>query len=968
MAEKKSKRKLFKVAKELNLSHQSIIEFLEKKGYKVSGLNTLITDEMHDDILKRFTQEKVQAEKIQRRRKERQKIEKVPETEMVEVAEAEPQPASQEAETTEIEQPTAEITEAEAPVEPVAEETAEPEIPREEETEAAPAPEQIPAEEAAQEPEEPAEETTAKAAEVTAETTEAIAEPETKEPPKPGIGDIIDHPLAKQYLEQQKELEKKKKEKKKRRIKKIKEEAEAEKKKKGARLKEEEEIVPRRIRALEKEESQIPEIITEMEAEEERKTKRKKEKKRKAGDEGLTEKEKRRRKALEMIRKEGRHTKRKMPTIDIESEEEVVAPVGRRQRARKKKEVDQQEVQNTLKKTLASMQEAGTGRKKRKKVKEISAEGEEIEDNVIAVTEFITVQDLANLMDIPVAEVITKCLELGQMVTINQRLDMDLIKLLTEDFGFRIEEQEEFASDYLEDVNVEEDNPDDYVDRHPVVTVMGHVDHGKTSLLDFIREANVVAGESGGITQHIGAYVVDMDNRRKITFLDTPGHEAFTAMRSRGAHITDLVVLVIAADDNVMPQTEEAIDHAKAAGVPIVIAINKVDKPNANPQAIRKQLAERNILVEDWGGNYQVVEVSAKTGQGVPELMEKILLEAELLELKANPKLRANGVVIESRLDRGKGAVATVLIQQGTLHIGDDFIVGKYYGRVRAMLNERNQRIKSAGPAFPVQILGIDGVPEAGDKLIVMPDEKSAREIAQRRQQLKREQDFRQIKLLTLDEISRQIKEGEVKELNILVKADVDGSAQALTDSLLKLSTQDVAVKIIRRAVGPITESDVMLAAASHAIIIGFHVRPTLNAKALAEEENVDIRPYKVIYQAIEDVKMAMEGLLEPEEREVVTGLAEVREVFKISRLGSIAGCYMLNGKINRNSMVRLIRNDVEIYTGKLSSLKRFKEDVKEVSAGYECGIMIENYNDIKVGDYIEVYEVVEEKRTLDAK
>jgi len=516
---------------------------------------------------------------------------------------------------------------------------------------------------------------------------------------------------------------------------------------------------------------------------------------------------------------------------------------------------------------------------------------------------------------------------------------------------------------------VEEDNPDDYVDRHPVVTVMGHVDHGKTtSLLDFIREANVVAGESGGITQHIGAYVVDMDNRRKITFLDTPGHEAFTAMRSRGAHITDLVVLVIAADDNVMPQTEEAIDHAKAAGVPIVIAINKVDKPNANPQAIRKQLAERNILVEDWGGNYQVVEVSAKTGQGVPELMEKILLEAELLELKANPKLRANGVVIESRLDRGKGAVATVLIQQGTLHIGDDFIVGKYYGRVRAMLNERNQRIKSAGPAFPVQILGIDGVPEAGDKLIVMPDEKSAREIAQRRQQLKREQDFRQIKLLTLDEISRQIKEGEVKELNILVKADVDGSAQALTDSLLKLSTQDVAVKIIRRAVGPITESDVMLAAASHAIIIGFHVRPTLNAKALAEEENVDIRPYKVIYQAIEDVKMAMEGLLEPEEREVVTGLAEVREVFKISRLGSIAGCYMLNGKINRNSMVRLIRNDVEIYTGKLSSLKRFKEDVKEVSAGYECGIMIENYNDIKVGDYIEVYEVVEEKRTLDAK
>lgn len=960
MAEKKSRRKLFKVAKELNLSHQSIIEFLEKKGYKVSGLNTPITDEMHEDILKRFTQEKVQAEKIQRRRKERQKVEQVVQTEVVEVAEAEPQPAPEKTEAPETEKPVAEIAETQ----PVVTESTEPEIPPEEveEAEAKAEAEAGPAvgEEVATEA--PAEEAPAEESEKTAAVAE---EAEVKEPPKPGIGDIIDHPLAKQYLEQQKELEKKKLEKKKRRIKKIKEEAEAGKKK-GA--KEEEEIVPRRIRAMEKEERPIPEILSEMEAEVERKAKRKKEKAKKGGDERLTEKEKRRRKALEMIRKEGRHTKRKMPTIDLESEEDVITPTGRRQRARKKKEIDQQEVQDTLKKTLASMQDVGTGRKKRKKLKETGSEGEETEENVIAVTEFITVQDLANLMDVPVADVIKKCLELGQMVTINQRLDMDLIKLLTEDFGFRIEEQEEFASDYLEDVNVEEDNPDDYVDRHPVVTVMGHVDHGKTSLLDYIREANVVAGESGGITQHIGAYVVDMDDRRKITFLDTPGHEAFTAMRSRGAHITDLVVLVIAADDNVMPQTEEAIDHAKAAGVPIVIAINKVDKPNANPQAIRKQLAERNILVEDWGGNYQVVEVSAKTGQGVPELMEKILLEAELLELKANPKLRANGVVIESRLDRGKGAVATVLIQQGTLHIGDDFIVGKYYGRVRAMLNERNQRIKSAGPAFPVQILGIDGVPEAGDKLIVMPDEKSAREIAQRRQQLKREQDFRQIKLLTLDEISRQIKEGAVKELNILVKADVDGSAQALTDSLLKLSTSDVAVKIIRRAVGPITESDVMLAAASQAIIIGFHVRPTLNAKSLAEEEKIDIRQYKVIYQAIEDVKMAMEGLLEPEEREVVTGLAEVREVFKISRMGNIAGCYMLNGKITRNSMIRLIRNEVEIYSGKLSSLKRFKEDVKEVTAGYECGIMIENYNDIKVGDYIEVYEVMEEKRTLESK
>jgi translation initiation factor IF-2 len=665
-----------------------------------------------------------------------------------------------------------------------------------------------------------------------------------------------------------------------------------------------------------------------------------------------------------MIRKEGKKTKVIRPDLEIEEEEGVPGKEDRRRRTRKKKEVDQQEVDDTLKKTLASMQDTGTGRKRRKKIK--TEDGQEVEEeNIITVTEFMTVQDLANLMDVPASDLIKKCLELGQMVTMNQRLDMDMIRLLAEDYKFKVQEEEEFASSFLEDTFEEEEHPDDVQSRHPVVTVMGHVDHGKTSLLDYIRHSNVVAGESGGITQHIGAYVVEADAKRRVTFLDTPGHEAFTAMRSRGAQVTDIVVLVVAADDRVMPQTEEAIDHARAAGVPIIIAINKMDKSSADPQAIRKQLADRNILVEDWGGKYQVVEVSAKTGKGIPELLDKVHLEAEILELKANPSKRASGVVIESRLDKGKGAVATVLVQQGTLKVGQDFIVGQYYGRVRALLNERNQVVESAGPAYPVQVLGIDGVPEAGDKFIVMPDEKQGREIAQRRQQLKREQDMRQIRLLTLDEISRQIKEGSVQELNVIVKADVDGSAQALSDSLQKIIHKDVAVKVVRRAVGPITESDVMLAAASRAIIIGFHVRPTIKAKNLAEEENVDIRLYKVIYDAIEEVNKALEGLLAPEEKEQSLGLLEVREVFKVSRLGTIAGCYVLQGKINRNSLVRLVRNDVDIYEGRLTSLKRFKDDVREVIAGYECGVMIENYNDIKIGDNIEAFEVIQEKRTL---
>lgn len=941
MAAEKTRRKLFKVSKELNLSHHTIIEFLEKKGYKVSGLNTPITDEMHDEILHRFAQEKVKAEKIAKRRQEHVK----------------------EVEQTQVE--TAEIDKAEI--------IDEKEVKAVEEIKAA---DEKPISKKITDIEEKAEVeiqelSEGKAEGISPELKELEVEEseEHKETKEVHVGDIIDHPIAKQYLEMEEEKKRKKKEKKKKIFEKIKEapktkkiKKEKPKKKIAAETLDKEEVIPKRIRALEKEEPELEQLAL---SETEIKPKKKKEKREKEFDEELTDKERRRRKAFEMIRRESRKPKFIKPEFALEDEEAVEEKVDRPRRTRKKKEIDQQEVQDTLKKTLASMQEAGTGRKKRKKIK--TANGEEIEEeNVITVTEFITVQDLANLMDVPVAEIIKKCLELGQMVTVNQRLDMDMIKLLAEDYKFKVIEEEEFASDYLEELLEEPDNKQDQQSRHPVVTVMGHVDHGKTSLLDYIRKTNVVAGESGGITQHIGAYVVTMDDGRFITFLDTPGHEAFTAMRSRGAQVTDIVVLVVAADDKVMPQTEEAIDHAKAAGVPIIIAINKIDKPNADPQAIRKQLADRNILVEDWGGKYQVVNVSAKTGEGIPELLEKIQLEAELLELKANHKVRARGVVIESRLDKGKGPVATVLVQQGSLKVGHDFIIGQYYGRVRALHNERNQSVKSAEPAFPVQIQGIDGVPEAGDKLIVMPDERQGREIALRRQQLKREQDFRQIRLITLDEISRQIKEGTVKELNIIVKADVDGSAQALSDALQKVSSKDVAVKVVRRAVGPISESDVMLASASRAIIIGFHVRPTIKAKELAESESVDIRLYKVIYDAIDDIKKALEGLLEPEEREEAVGTVEVREIFKVSRLGTIAGCYVLQGKINRNSLVKLIRNDVEIYEGRLTSLKRFKDDVKEVNAGYECGLMIENFNDIKPGDIVEAYEVIREKRTLE--
>ena len=566
------------------------------------------------------------------------------------------------------------------------------------------------------------------------------------------------------------------------------------------------------------------------------------------------------------------------------------------------------------------------------------------------------------MMNVPVTNVISTCMSLGVMVAINQRLDAETINIVAEEYGFKTQY---VSADVIEAINEEEDDPEDLIPRPPIVTVMGHVDHGKTSLLDSIRSTNVIAGEAGGITQHIGAYNVKLNDGRKITFLDTPGHEAFTAMRARGAKVTDVAIIIVAADDNVMPQTVEAINHAGAAGVPIVFAINKIDKPGANPEKIKERLAEMNYLVEDWGGKYQSQDISAKKGIGIQELLEKVVLEAELLDLKANPDRRATGSIIESELDKGRGYVSTVLVENGTLHQGDIVIAGAYYGRVKAMFNERNQRIEEAAPAEPALILGLNGAPQAGDTFNVMETEQEARSIANRREQLQREQSLRTQKMLTLDDIGRRIAIGNFQQLNIIVKGDVDGSVEALSDSLIQLSTEEIQVNVIHKAVGQISESDVTLAAASDAIIIGFQVRPSLGARKEAEKEGVDIRLYSIIYDTIEEVKAAMEGMLSPDIKEDITGNVEVLDVFKITKVGTVAGSMVRDGKIKRSSRIRLVRDGIVIFTGELDSLKRFKEDVKEVTSGYECGITIRNFNDIKVGDVIEAYEETEIKKTL---
>ncbi|WP_346880668.1 translation initiation factor IF-2 [uncultured Algibacter sp.] len=645
---------------------------------------------------------------------------------------------------------------------------------------------------------------------------------------------------------------------------------------------------------------------------------------------------------------------------------------GQARRTTVKEEPSEEDVKKQVRETLEKLQgksNKGKGAKYRRDKRdqhreqtEIDQQIEAAESKILKVTEFVTASEVATMMDVSVTQIISACMSLGMMVTMNQRLDAETLSIVADEFGYQVDF---ITADIEESIEEVEDKPEDLKPRAPIVTVMGHVDHGKTSLLDYIREENVIAGESGGITQHIGAYGVELEGGQKIAFLDTPGHEAFTAMRARGAQVTDIAIIVAAADDDIMPQTKEAISHAQAAGVPIVFAINKIDKPDANPEKIKDGLAQMNLLVEDWGGKIQSHDISAKVGTGVKELLEKVLLEAELLELQANPDKPAVGTVVEAFLDKGRGYVSTVLVQAGTLRVGDYILAGQHSGKVKAMHDERGNDITAAGPSTPVSVLGLDGAPQAGDKFNMFEDEREAKQIASKRAQLQREQSVRTQRHITLDEIGRRIALGDFQELNIILKGDVDGSVEALTDSFQKLSTEEIQVNILHKGVGAITESDVLLASASDAIIVGFNVRPVGNARSIADKEEIDIRTYSIIYDAINDLKDAMEGMLSPELKEEITGTAEIREMFKVSKIGTIAGCMVTNGKIMRSSGIRLIRDGVVVYTGELASLKRFKDDAKEVTKGYDCGMQIKNYNDIKEGDIIEAFHEVEVKKTL---
>jgi translation initiation factor IF-2 len=889
MAETAEKRKkLYKVATELNLSHETLIEFLRKKGHEVKSHMSSLDEDMMKDILVHFKKEKDVAEKHQRKIAEIRETKKRAERKVEEVAEAPlPSPAP-------------------------------PSVPPESPA-VAPSPEEVPVieEEAVPLPAESVEPEAAVPAaplqpvEAAATPAEPVPVREKVEARKPRGEDLLS-PLEKERRT-----------------------------KVGLTIKGRMDLRPAKPPARATKPGTGTAAPAAAESDEHKRKKKKKK-----------------------VREDVPETKA-AETDDLD----------RKKKKKKKirhKEIDQAEVTDAIRRTFAAMDDTpATGRavlkkrKKKEREEEVARLAEEAqkEEGKLRVTEFVSVNDLANLMHVNVADVIKKCMELGIMVSINQRLDKDTITLVADEFGFAISFYEEVTE---EEVHTEgEDRPEDLVRRPPVVTIMGHVDHGKTSLLDFIRRSNVVAGESGGITQHIGAYNVTTSSGRVITFLDTPGHEAFTAMRARGAQITDIVVLVVAADDSVMPQTLEAISHAQAAGVPIIIAINKIDKPEANPDRIRQQLAEKNILVEEWGGKYQCVEVSARSGKNIDILLEKIGLEADVLDLKSNPGRLALGTIVEAQLDKGKGITATVLVQKGTLRIGDPFLAGIFSGKVRAMFDERGNRLEAAGPSTPVQLTGLDGFPQAGDSFLVMATDREAREISLKRQQLKREQDFRQIHLTTLDDISQQIKEGQVRELNVIVKGDVDGSVEALSDSLMKIEHKEVKLRVIHSGVGMISESDIILAAASGAVIIGFRVRPNLNARRLAEKEKVEIRTYNIIYDAIDHIHMALEGLLAPERKEEVVGTMEVREVFKVPKIGNIAGCHVQDGKIMRNNRVRLIRDGIQVFEGSISSLKRFKDDVREVEAGFECGLGLENFNDIKVADVVEAFRIVEAKRKL---
>jgi translation initiation factor IF-2 len=906
------KKKVYKVATELNLSHETLVDFLRKKGHDVKGHMSTVTEDMMKDILVHFKKDKDVAEKHHRKIAEIREHKRRTEKKSDETAEAGQKTA---VEIQAVEQGTEHEPAAQEAVHP---EQAEPEsgggVLESAETPAAetltsgetmPSSVEVPSEAPAE---------VSEAAEA-AETVVAGVQTEGRISASKSAGEEVLSPLEKQARARR-----------------------------GLTIKGKLDLTKHAKAAPPKAKGAAGAAAPASAAE--TADHKKKKKKRKVGGKDVPE------------------------VVAVEGEE------GETKKKKKKrlrhKAVDQAEVTDAIRRTFAAMDDTVTTgrailrkRKRKEREEEVARAAEEAqrESGRLRVTEFVSVNDLANLMRVNVADVIKKCLELGIMVSINQRLEKDTITLVADEFGFQVEFATDMDSEEI--VELQEDDPATLLRRPPVVTIMGHVDHGKTSLLDYIRQSNVVAGESGGITQHIGAYHVTTPKGDQISFLDTPGHEAFTAMRARGAQITDIVVLVVAADDSVMPQTLEAISHAQAAGVPIIIAINKVDKPDSNPDRIRQQLSEKNVLVEEWGGKYQCVELSARTGKNVDLLLEKILLESEVLDLKANPARLAVGTIVEAQLDKGRGITATVLVQRGTLRVGDPFLAGIYSGKVRSMFDERGKRLEAAGPSIPVQLTGLDGFPAAGDTFVVTPTDREAREVSLKRQQLKREQDFRQIRLTTLDDISAQIKDGQVRELAVIVKGDVDGSVEALSDSLMKIDHKEVKLRVIHSGVGTISESDIILAAASGAVIIGFRVRPNLNARRMAEREKVDIRTYNIIYDAIDDIHKALEGLLAPEKKEEIVGTVDVREVFKVPKIGNIAGCHVQDGKIVRSNKVRLLRDGIQIYDGTISSLKRFKDDVREVEAGFECGIGLENYNDIKVGDTIEAYRIVESKRKL---
>ncbi len=990
-------KRLSKVAREFNLGTSTLVEFLKKKGFSVdNNPNTKISQEAYDLLLKEFQGEKSLKEATQKAglnliKRERISLDEK-ESEATDESTKDTEQETPEKEEKELfikghKAPEPEAAEKKSKTGDDEEKAQGPKVvgkldpeelkgkkaakPKEEEKTAAEADKKA---EPKETPEEKTEKTTAEKAPEEEKDDQADSKlkilgkidlPEKKAKKK----DKKEEPSAKEQekaspAEKEKPTPKeepsKKEEKPKPKEKEEKEEVSAEKQEEAPKAQKEEEkddVYKTRIKKLEG-----PTILGKMDLPKEKEAP----KKPVASSTDPSKSKRRKRKRI----KKDKPVETQMPQQKAGKQEGKKPRRGRKEQA--KPELTEEEISKQIRETLASL--SGTGKSKGAKhrrlkremlqqQKEKEMEQSEATQKVIQVTEFVSASELANLMDVSVNEIISTCMSLGLFVSINQRLDAETITIVADEFGYEVE----FVSvDAQEVVEEENDRPEDLDDRAPIVTVMGHVDHGKTSLLDRIRHANVIAGEAGGITQHIGAYSVERDDGKSITFLDTPGHEAFTAMRARGAKVTDVAIIVVAADDQVMPQTVEAINHAQAAGVPIVIAINKIDKPGANPDKVKEDLANINILVEDWGGKYQCQEISAKQGLNIENLLEKVLLESELLELKANPSRKASGTVIESSLDRGRGYVATILVQNGTLRIGDIVVAGTHHGKVKAMFNERGQRIQEAGPSTPVLILGLDGAPQAGDTFNVMGSEHEAKNITTKRQQLIREQGLRTQKHITLDEIGRRIAIGDFKELNVIVKGDVDGSVEALADAMLKLSTEEVQVNIIHKAVGPITEGDVLLASASNAVIVGFQVRPSLAARKLAEQEQIDIRLYSVIYNAINEIKSAIEGMLSPEIEEKVTANLEVRDVFKITKVGTVAGCKVLDGKIHRNASIRLIRDGIVIYTGELGSLKRFKDDVKEVSAGYECGLNIEKFNDIKVGDIIEAFETVEVARKLE--